>query len=65
MSFRTLPLDALRARHSNKWNRFDSDVIPAWVAVRLDGAETVVVALTLLLPGISQTQPVFLNVFTR
>lgn len=32
MSFQTLPLDTLRTRHSNKWNRFDDDVIPAWVA---------------------------------
>jgi len=32
MTFETLPLELLRARHGNKWNRFDRDVIPAWVA---------------------------------
>jgi cystathionine beta-lyase len=32
MSFQTLALDVLRTRHGNKWQRFDPDVIPAWVA---------------------------------
>ncbi len=32
MTFETLPLAALRSRHGNKWQRFDDDVIPAWVA---------------------------------
>jgi cystathionine beta-lyase len=32
MSFATIPLDELRTRHGNKWQRFDADVIPCWVA---------------------------------
>lgn len=32
MSFETLPLELLRKRHGNKWNRYPSDVIPCWVA---------------------------------
>jgi cystathionine beta-lyase len=32
MSFATIPYEQLRTRHGNKWNRFDADVIPCWVA---------------------------------
>lgn len=32
MSFETLSYENLVTRHGNKWNRFDPDVIPCWVA---------------------------------
>ena len=32
MSFATIPYEQLRERHGNKWNRFEADVIPCWVA---------------------------------
>ena len=32
MNFNDLTLDEARRSPGNKWNRFDSDVIPSWVA---------------------------------